>query len=471
MPKIVIFFSVIASLFLLGQWYVFVSVRKYLFGRYTQISRKEAYLVLGLMGLANYALVQLSFDPDILPAESFARKASSVFFFTYLGSVGILCAYFALLWPASVTMRIKDWIWALVRNRKGAEGRSVGPSLPKCSEHVDARPAQVNRDKGLEVACLSSRAEGCESSSPDACEDKDLSRRSFLKWGAAAGLASAVFFSGRAIAQAYGNAVVEEFDLEFPGLGGLSRPITALQISDFHFGMFFGTKELQKMVETVNRIEADILLVTGDIFHSPLTVVEDAVPILKQLKPRRLGNYAVMGNHDFYAGDYRCIDAIKKSGLILLRDKWITMSEGSAKIHLGGLDDPMSNWLWGMEFPNFAGFMRKAPREPGVRLVLSHRPAVLPLAADAGIDLVLAGHTHGGQIIMPSLNNHRGLSVARLVSPYTHGWYRQQDCRMYLNRGVGLTFVPWRVNCPPEITLLRLIPMRVQESKTGRTFL
>jgi hypothetical protein len=72
MAKIVIFFSVVASLFLLGQWYVFISVRKYLFERYTRISRKEAYLVLGLMGLANYVLVQLSFDPDILPAESFA---------------------------------------------------------------------------------------------------------------------------------------------------------------------------------------------------------------------------------------------------------------------------------------------------------------------------------------------------------------------------------------------------------------
>jgi predicted MPP superfamily phosphohydrolase len=310
--------------------------------------------------------------------------------------------------------------------------------------------------KDLVPICVSTRCESSDSLPPDSGEEEDISRRSFLKWGAAAGLASAVFLSGHAIAQAYGNAVVEEFDLEFPGLAGLDKPITALQISDFHFGMFFGAEELQKMVETVNRVEADILLVTGDIFHSPLTVVEDAVPILKQLKPRRLGNYAVMGNHDFYAGDYRCIDAIKKSGLILLRDKWITLNQGSAKIHLGGLDDPMSNWLWGMEFPNFAGFMRKAPREPGLRLVLSHRPAVLPLAADAGIDLVLAGHTHGGQIIMPSLNNHRGLSVARLVSPYTHGWYRQQECRMYLNRGVGLTFVPWRVNCPPEITLFRL---------------
>ncbi|MBM4329222.1 MAG: metallophosphoesterase [Deltaproteobacteria bacterium] len=456
MPKIVIFLSVIASLFLLGQWYVFISVRKYLFERYTRISRKEAYLALGLMGLANYALAQLSFDPDILPADSFARKAVSVFFFTCLGSVGILCAYFALLWPASVTVKLKDRIRALLLNPKGGDGASSESSAPNSSERAETRRAAVGPEKGLVGGRHSPRGESCGSLPLDAVEDEDISRRSFLKWGAAAGLASAVFFSGRAIAQAYGNAVVEEFELEFPGLAGLDRPITALQISDVHFGMFVGAEELQKMVETVNSIEADILLVTGDIFHSPLTVVEDAVPILKQLKPRRLGNYAIMGNHDFYAGDYRCIEAIKNSGLILLRDQWITLNGGSAKIHLGGMDDPMSNWLWGMAFPNFPGFMRKAPREPGLRLVLSHRPAVLPLASDAGIDLVLAGHTHGGQIIMPSLNDHRGLSLARLVSPYTHGWYRQRDCSMYLNRGVGLTFVPWRLNCPPEITVFRL---------------
>lgn len=100
--------------------------------------------------------------------------------------------------------------------------------------------------KDLVPICVSTRCESSDSLPPDSGEEEDISRRSFLKWGAAAGLASAVFLSGHAIAQAYGNAVVEEFDLEFPGLAGLDKPITALQISDFHFGMFFGAEELQK---------------------------------------------------------------------------------------------------------------------------------------------------------------------------------------------------------------------------------
>jgi hypothetical protein len=74
------------------------------------------------------------------------------------------------------------------------------------------------------------------------------------------------------------------------------------------------------------------------------------------------------------------------------------------------------------------------------------------------MDLVLSGHTHGGQVIMPTLMKRRGVSLARVAYPYTHGWYRSGQTRMYLNRGVGLTFVPWRLNCPPEIAVLRLGP-------------
>jgi predicted MPP superfamily phosphohydrolase len=93
-----------------------------------------------------------------------------------------------------------------------------------------------------------------------------------------------------------------------------------------------------------------------------------------------------------------------------------------------------------------------------VRILLSHRPSILEVASVAGFDLVLAGHIHGGQIIVPVPGSVRGVSLAAIASRYTHGWYRHGDCRMYLNRGAGLTFVPFRVNCPPEIAVFRLMP-------------
>jgi predicted MPP superfamily phosphohydrolase len=220
--------------------------------------------------------------------------------------------------------------------------------------------------------------------------------------------------------------------------------------------MFLGSPELERLVQLVNALEGDAVLITGDVFHSPLTRVELATPILKKLKPRRLGNFAVLGNHDFYTGESLAAQSLKDSGLTLLRHQWISFREGSANIHLGGIDDPMVNWVWGSQFPKFEGFMAKAPTTPGMRILLSHRPSVLPIASQAGIDFVLSGHIHGGQIIFPYPGRDRGLSIARVASPFTHGWYRIGKSRMYLNRGIGLTFAPWRINCPAEITLFHL---------------
>jgi predicted MPP superfamily phosphohydrolase len=269
---------------------------------------------------------------------------------------------------------------------------------------------------------------------------------------------TAFILAGRGVSQAYGQPVLEEFNVFNSGLQGLDGRLTVIHVTDFHFGMFFGTAELEEVVDRLNEIEADALFITGDTFHSPLSPVEQASPILRRLRKRRFGNFIVLGNHDFYAGEERTAQCIQEGGLTLLRDRWVTFERGRAKIHVGGMDDPMGNWIWGKKFPNFQGVMGRAPEGNGMRILLSHRPNILPLAARTGIDFVLAGHIHGGQIILPMPGTARGVSLARLASLYTHGWYRQGAASMYLNRGVGLTFVPWRINCPPEITVFHLMP-------------
>jgi len=301
-----------------------------------------------------------------------------------------------------------------------------------------------------------------------ASDPPDPSRRAFLKWGSAAGLTTAVVLAGHGVVRAYGRPLIDEFDVSHPALKHLERPVSFIHITDFHIGMFFGLEELEKIVERVNAIEADALVVTGDIFHSPLSPIEETVPILKRLRPRRYGNFAVLGNHDFYAGERRSVEAIEQSGLTLLRDEWITFTEGTARIHLGGIDDPIENWITGKNFPGFRDFVGTIPGTDGIRILLSHRPTILPYAAETSIDLVLAGHIHGGQIIVPVPGTDRGVSLAALVSPFTHGWYRAHDCRMYLSRGIGLTFVPWRINCPPEITVFRLRPPGTRRDETKR---
>ncbi len=108
------------------------------------------------------------------------------------------------------------------------------------------------------------------------------------------------------------------------------------------------------------------------------------------------------------------------------------------------------------------------PKSPGLKLLLSHRPTILPYAADAEIDLVLSGHIHGGQIVLPMPGLERGLSIAEAVSEYTYGWYSRGKSRMYLSRGVGLTFLPWRLHCSPEIAVINLESVR--EGKASGEF-
>ncbi|MBI4961743.1 MAG: metallophosphoesterase [Desulfomonile tiedjei] len=479
MTKIFWFLAAISTLFLLCQWYIFVSVRRYLFERYQPVSRRVGYSVLAILGIANFAAIQLSLQTTFGIELHAGKQFAAVAFFTYLGAVLFLCLFFLLMGGIAQVIDLigatVSWVHSLLRDRvplpMGQRGcinaacRARSKELPGegVSEIAPPERAAVATEQGNPAA-----ADSRLDTEPAVSSPARPTRRAFLKWSAAAGMVAVTGYAGNGLAEAYRSATVEQFDLFHPALKGLTKPLTLIHITDFHFGMFFGNQELEALVDHLNALEGDALLITGDIFHSPLTPVESAASILKNLKQRRLGNFVVLGNHDFYAGEWRSVAAIRESGLELLRNQWLTFNEGNTRIHLGGIDDPVDNWIWGANFPEFSSFAEKAPQADGFRILLSHRPSVMPLASRAGMNLVLAGHTHGGQIILPVPGN-RGLSLARVASPYTHGWYRSGSSRMYLSRGVGLTFIPWRVNCPPEISVFHLRPAVDGKTKISRT--
>ncbi len=470
---------VLASLLIMCQWFVFVSVRKYLFKRYVPVTRKLAYTVLGALGVGNFLFLRLGFDTSLLVPDSLARQVVLVVYFGYLGWVLAASLFFLVLGTAEGIFRFKDLVFSYAGDHTerhsppealSGEDVSRSPVLPEVIQHqatdrLDHEGTAEPPETGLGKTMASSSGNGI----PNDVGDTMTSRRSFLKWSAAVGLATTTGFAGWGVAAAYREPDIEVFPFEHSALKGLSRDLVFVQVTDFHYGLFMRTPELEKLVATLNSIEADALFLTGDLLHSPMTPAREARPILKQLRSRRYGNFAVMGNHDFYAGERRAVRLFEGGGLRLLRDEWLTIKEGGVNLHLGGIDDPMENWLWGKDFPGFTSFMEKAPEAPGMRVLLSHRPNVLPLASQRGIDLILAGHTHGGQVILPLPNGRGGLSVARIASKFTHGWYTADKCRMYLSRGVGLTFVPWRVNCPPEIAVFHLKPPAAKRSPARHT--
>jgi uncharacterized protein len=443
--------GIIGSLLVLCQWFVFQSVRKHLFQKSDEIQRRLAYPVLMGFGLLTILAVRLEFGSEIFAPGTPARQLVSEVVFTYLGWVILLTLFFLFSGTVDLLLKFRNALQSTIITARLGTGSTRPGGSSSCDECEEEQKLQPTENQGQ-----SQPKSGSEE--PMRINYQYPTRRTFLKMAAISGLTAATGLGIEGLAEAYGRPAVEKHELFCDSLRGAPRPVTLLHITDCHFGMFFGPDELLNLVELLNSLEADALCVTGDVFHSARTVVEQATPILRRLKTRPLGNLAVLGNHDFYAGETRSVESLNAAGLTVLRNEWVTLRVGGSAIHLGGIDDPRRNWLPGGVFPGFDTCISKAPAEPGMRILLCHRPGVFPLAAKQEIDLTLAGHLHGGQIVIPVPGREKGISAANMVSEYTQGWYKMDDCRMYLNRGVGMTFLPWRIHCPPEIALIRVNP-------------
>jgi len=443
--------AVVASLL---QWYSSACIRKDVFQRVEPLSLRRQLSLIGLMIVGNSALLFLILWGDTIFGSDFiGRQFLAVAYVSYLRLVLALCIFF-------VVLKALAYIFVPLEPRPAGgepEGRPDGPRMHAeggIGNHHSSDPSNFGRGEH-------GSAQGGPGFVPTPRPQKAvsrISRRGFLRWFGAAGVAAGAGTMSYGLSEAYQSPVINEFELSHQSLEGLRKPITIIQITDFHFGWFWNATELKRLVGMLNSIKADAVVLTGDIFHSRHTAVESAEPILRKLIPRRYGNFVVMGNHELYVGADRSLASFRRSNLTHLGNRWISLEGHGAVIHLGGLDDPRTEWAPTPESGMFARLIDQSPRSGGMRVLLCHRPSILPLAAYAGIDLVLAGHTHGGQMIIPWPGSARGLSPAVFISAYTHGWYRKFRCKMYLNRGVGLIYAPWRINCPPEIGIFHLVP-------------
>jgi predicted MPP superfamily phosphohydrolase len=222
-------------------------------------------------------------------------------------------------------------------------------------------------------------------------------------------------------------------------------------ISDIHSGIFMDEERMRSYAEAVNSLGADMIVVTGDFVNSSLDEVypfRDAFSILSA----EHGVFGVLGNHDFFT---RRVDdvvrEVEKGGISVLRNRSLTLRKNDDRLHLAGVDDTGNDRTASGYFDSVAA----GHADPGVRILLCHRPYFFPQAASRGFDLILAGHTHGGQVVLGEFGKDV-LAPARLVSPYVAGLYREGSAKMYVSRGIGTVGVPFRFNCPPEITKIIL---------------
>ena len=293
----------------------------------------------------------------------------------------------------------------------------------------------------------------------------DPSRRYFLR--AAAYLAGALPFAAATYGFAAGRLRyrVEKVDVPIKGLPKELDGMKIAQLSDIHIGDFMPRNEVRRAVEMANDLKPDLAVVTGDFISGENDPLEDCIAELSQLSAP-LGTWGCNGNHEIYAGAEHAAQALfQRHGMKLLRQENVTLDHKGAKFNLIGVDYQRDHMVRGPHGPMLQNVEHLVSREMP-NILLSHNPNSFRRAAELGIDLSLAGHTHGGQVKFEIVDH--SISPARLITDFVAGLYdlpmkiaadgtgAAKKAYLYVNRGLGTFGMPVRLGVPPEITLLTL---------------
>jgi len=277
-----------------------------------------------------------------------------------------------------------------------------------------------------------------------------LNRRGFIKLTAAAGALAAVYpveFSRH-------NLEVTQHKILLPKLADEFRGMKIVQISDLHFEEYDEAFFLEHVIHVVNGLKPDLVLYTGDIVsYGPFPksfgrsrVAPCAEILAKTQCPWR---FASLGNHDYVVGWEHVKDGLESHGIPTLVNRAVPLERGGKRLWLVGLGSACA-----MASHPETAIPKSALRDGDAVVVMAHEPDVLPQIASYGVDLMLSGHTHGGQIRFPLVPPMFLPTLGRI---YIEGMFRMGNTHLYVNRGIGAVLVPVRLNCRPEITEFTLV--------------
>lgn len=217
-----------------------------------------------------------------------------------------------------------------------------------------------------------------------------------------------------------------------------------VHLSDLHLGPLTSAAQLRRAIDTANSLEPDIVALTGDYISHERRYAAPCAEIVGKLRAR-CGVYAVLGNHDHWTDAALITDLFRAEGIKVLINEGMRFEKDGAAFWLAGVNDTMV----GLEDISLA---LAGSSEKEMKLLLAHNPIILRRAARAGIDLVLSGHTHGGQVALRADRTSVGRTRRRVLN----GLARHDDTQIYVTRGLGTVVLPIRYGCPPEISLLEL---------------
>jgi predicted MPP superfamily phosphohydrolase len=271
-----------------------------------------------------------------------------------------------------------------------------------------------------------------------------MHRRSFLKI-AAASAGGIALMGGYAVISEPSSVAVNRYRLAIPRLPAAFEGFTIVQITDLHYGFFIHLDLIRRIVAQVNDLPHDITICTGDYISNTAAQAEMVWPLINGLRAPG-GVYSILGNHDYRNCYRRSIELLERSGQSL-RHRNMRLERDGQPLWLAGTGD-----LW-FDHKNIDVQLDAIPADE-CRIVLTHNPDSADTIHRQTADLVIAGHTHGGQVNLPLI----GSPIVSVDNrDYTSGLrYSKRGVPVFISRGIGMARIPLRVNCPPEIAVLEL---------------
>jgi len=274
-----------------------------------------------------------------------------------------------------------------------------------------------------------------------------MTRRQFIKLGG--------FFGAAGLLAGYPTFIerylilTNRYVIEVPNLPQAFSRFRIVHLTDFHYGALVPLAVIRHVIRRANALQRDLTVCTGDFVHerNSTTQIDAVWPLLGQLKAP-LGVYSVLGNHDHWADTMRSQHWLSETGQDL-RHKTKVIERGGERLWIVGAGD-----LW-EDHQNLDKVMRGIP-EADCRIVLAHNPDTADSRFSSRIDLMISGHTHGGQVVIPFVGppvlpvDNKAYSSGLKTSP--------RGMRVFISKGIGWAICPVRCNCPPEIAVLELVP-------------
>lgn len=247
-------------------------------------------------------------------------------------------------------------------------------------------------------------------------------------------------------------------------IDGLPAPLhgyTFVQISDIHVGPTIKRAYLEAIVERVNGLGGDAIAITGDLVDGSVAQLAAHTAPLGRLRARD-GVFFVTGNHEYYSGAPAWIAELRRLGLTVLMNQHVLRQREDAVLMIAGVADFNAHHFEPAHRsdPQLAAVGGAADARASVRVLLAHQPRSAYAAVDAGFDLQLSGHTHGGQFFPWNL-------FVPLQQPYVAGLARLRSLWVYTSRGTGYWGPPKRFGAPSEITRIVLVPAAVAGQAAG----